>query len=72
MKYQLPEPAWDTCGLFKDKDGYTAEQMQAAFDAGLEEAARTCTSMRRLINVNGQNERYAECAEFIRGLKGTM
>ena len=52
-----------------DNHIYTPEQMLQFRRDALEEAAKLCESHIQMINVNGQNGRYKECAAALRKLK---
>ena len=52
-----------------DLIGYTEAQMLQFRRDALEEAAKLCESHIQMINVNGQNGRYKECAAALRKLK---
>jgi len=51
---------------------YTESQMRQAIRDAYEEAAKVCEAQMQMINVNGQNGRYKECAEAIRNLKESV
>ena len=57
------------CGGWNVYPIYTAAQMREFRNATLEEAAKVCEAQVQMINVNGQNGRYKECAAAIRALK---
>ncbi len=84
MSYQLPEPALPNCVIGKDStmrqirlDCYTADQMQAAWQAGRDsmkaECVKVCEGMKTVSGVDdcerGFNAALRRSAEAIKELR---